>query len=220
MRINDMATLFFEGQERYPEFSFRLPLQFVLDYLQLVKTSLTTVKHLSWPNKLNSGSKYRCHPSAEQHRIVAKVDELMAVCDQLDKARAEREVTRDRLMTASLARLNNPDPETFQDDARFALDALPAMTARTDQIKRLRQTILNLAVRGKLVPQDPKDEPVSELLKQMTKERTWLVQARSMRAPLLNEDDKPAIDLPLPTTWKQVTVAEVAYLSRWYCYRA
>lgn len=98
-------------------------------------------------------------PIAEQHRIVAKVDELMGLCDRLEAARAGREATRDRLAAASLARLNAPDPETFQADARFALDALPALTTRPDQIKALRQTILNLAVRGKLVPQDPKDEP-------------------------------------------------------------
>jgi type I restriction enzyme, S subunit len=97
-------------------------------------------------------------PLAEQHRIVAKVDELMGLCDRLEAARAGREAVRDRLAAASLARLNAPDPETFQADARFALDALPALTTRPDQIKRLRQTILNLAVRGKLVPQDPNDE--------------------------------------------------------------
>ncbi|NKM12094.1 type I restriction endonuclease subunit S [Rhizobium laguerreae] len=102
-------------------------------------------------------------PLAEQHRIVAKVDELMALCDQLEAARIEREAKRDRLAAASLARLNNLDPETFRDDARFALDTLPALTARPDQIKQLRQTILNLAVSGKLVPQDPADEPAEEL---------------------------------------------------------
>ena len=91
-------------------------------------------------------------PLAEQHRIVAKVDELMALCDQLEAARAQREATRDRLGAASLARLNAPDPDTFRADARFALDALPALTTRPDQIKQLRQTILNLAVRGKLSP--------------------------------------------------------------------
>lgn len=98
-------------------------------------------------------------PLAEQHRIVAKVDELMGLCDRLEAARAGREAVRDRLAAASLARLNAPDPETFEADARFALDALPALTTRPDQIKRLRQTILNLAVRGKLVLQDPSDEP-------------------------------------------------------------
>jgi len=94
-------------------------------------------------------------PLVEQHRIVAKVDELMALCDQLEAARTERESARDRLTAATLARLNAPDPDTFQSDARFALNVLPALSARPDQLKQLRQTILNLAVRGTLVSQDP-----------------------------------------------------------------
>jgi type I restriction enzyme S subunit len=84
----------------------------------------------------------------------------MGLCDRLEAARAAREVTRDQLSAASLARFNAPDPETFQADARFVLDALPALTTRPDQIKALRQTILNLAVRGKLVSQEATDEPV------------------------------------------------------------
>ena len=104
-------------------------------------------------------------PLAEQRRIVAKVDELMALCDQLEAARAEREATRDRLSTASLARLNVPDPDTdtFRNHAAFAFENLAPLTTRLDQIKALRQTILNLAVRGKLVDQDPNDEPASVL---------------------------------------------------------
>ena len=103
-------------------------------------------------------------PLAEQHRIVTKVDELMTLCDRLEAARAEREGMRDRLAAANLARLNAPDPDTFREDARFALDVLPALTARADQIKHLRQTILNLAIRGKLVPQDPNDELIIEYI--------------------------------------------------------
>jgi type I restriction enzyme S subunit len=87
-------------------------------------------------------------PLNEQRRIVAKVDELIALCDRLEMARVNREAVRDRLMAASLARLNAPDPETFAADARFALDAFPALTARPDLIRHLRQTIFNLAVRG------------------------------------------------------------------------
>jgi type I restriction enzyme S subunit len=100
-------------------------------------------------------------PLAEQHRIVAKVDELMALLDRLESARTARETTRNRLTTASLTRLTAPDtkPEDFPNHARFALDALPALTKRLDQLKTLRQTILNLAVRGKLVEQDPNEEP-------------------------------------------------------------
>jgi type I restriction enzyme S subunit len=134
-------------------------------------------------------------PLAEQRRIVAKVDELMALCERLETSRGRRETVRDRLAAASLARLNAPDPETFQADACFALDALPALTTRPDQIKALRQTILNLAVRGKLVPQDPNDEPASELLKRIAKEKG------SSRHPAatIDPDDEP---YPLPETWK------------------
>jgi type I restriction enzyme S subunit len=92
-------------------------------------------------------------PLAEQHRIVAKVDELMALCDQLDAARQQREQGRERLMAATLQRLNQPaeDTASFRNDARFALQVLPSLTTTPAEIKQLRQTILNLAVRGKLV---------------------------------------------------------------------
>ena len=104
-------------------------------------------------------------PLAEQHRIVAKVDELMALCDRLEAAQAERESRRDKLAAASLHRLNNgADADEFREHARFHLRHLPRLTTRPEHIQQLRQTILNLAVRGKLVPQDPNDEPASELL--------------------------------------------------------
>lgn len=90
-------------------------------------------------------------PLQEQDRIIAKVDELMALCDQLEAARVEREATRDRLAAASLARLNAPVPETFAADALFALAALPSLTARVGQVKQLRQTILRLACCGQLL---------------------------------------------------------------------
>jgi type I restriction enzyme S subunit len=93
-------------------------------------------------------------PLAEQHRIVAKVDELMALCDQLESARQERQQHQQRLVAASLQRLNQPaeDPESFRQQAGFALNVLPSLTTSAAEIKQLRQTILNLAVRGKLVP--------------------------------------------------------------------
>jgi type I restriction enzyme S subunit len=118
----------------------------------------TTFKEVS--GKIVAAIAFPLPPLAEQHRIVAKVDELMALCDRLETAQAGSEATRDRLAAASLARLNAPDPATFQDDACFALDTLQALTTRPDQIKQLRQTILNLAVRGKLVPQDPNGKAV------------------------------------------------------------
>ena len=143
-------------------------------------------------------------PLAEQHRIVAKVDELMALCDQLEAARGEREATRDKLTASSLARLNAPHPQTFQDDARFALGALPALTARPDQIKRLRQTILNLAVHGKLVAQDPSDEPAADLLKRIAKEKARLIREgnfNSANEKLAPNSGSNAFSIPLNWSW-------------------
>ena len=140
----------------------------------------TTFKEVS--GKIVAAIAFPLPPLAEQHRIVAKVDELMGLCARLETTRASREAARDRLAAASLARLNAPDPETFQADARFALDALPALTTRPDQIKALRQTILNLAVRGKLAPQDAKDEPASELLKRIAKEKARLLKEENSKA--------------------------------------
>jgi len=140
-------------------------------------------------------------PLSEQHRIVAKVDELMALCDRLDAARTQREAARDRLAVASLARLNVPDSEKFHDDVRFALDALPVVTARADQIKLLRQTILNLAVRGKLAPQNLRDEPINVTLRKAIARRAALIRSKKIRQKKLDGYADLAADGELPASW-------------------
>lgn len=148
-------------------------------------------------------------PLAEQHRIVVKVDELMAVCDRLAAARASREAARDWLAAASLARLNAPDPETFHEDARFALDALPALTTRLDQIKQLRQTILNLGLLGKLVGQLQSDEPASLLLARLSNDIEAYRQEHRLTSGSgdpIPDQDKP---LALPDGWLWVRLASL-----------
>lgn len=153
-------------------------------------------------------------PTTEQRRIVAKVDELMALCDQLEAARAEREKKRDRVTASSLARMNSPNEETYQSDARFTLSNLPALTARPDQIKQFRQTILNLAVRGKLVPQDPKDEPASELLKRIRMWQRRAIEQKTIRAPRKPLLPTKADDYPYtkPDGWSFARLGELIYI--------
>lgn len=154
-------------------------------------------------------------PLAEQQRIVAKVDELMALCDRLEAARGSREAARDRVVAATLARLNAPDPETFQADARFTLDTLAALTTRPDQIKALRQTILNLAVRGKLVVQNAGDESASELLKRLAQEKTRLVkEGKSKRQEALPEVALNQAPFKLPVGWAWARFPEVGTFGR------
>ena len=118
----------------------------------------TTFREVS--GKIVAGIPFPLPPLAEQHRIVTKVDGLMAICDRLETARTERERTRNRLATATLARLNAPHPHAgpFQNHAAFALENLTPLTTRRDQIGALSQTILNLAVLGKLTHQDCQED--------------------------------------------------------------
>jgi type I restriction enzyme S subunit len=206
----DMKVLvpFISGMDRYLQIMLRGFESFILT--ELVKTG-TTVQSLKYDEfEVQS---FPLPPLAEQRRIVAKVDELMALCDRLEAARAEREATRDRLAASTLARLNTPNPSTFQADARFALNTLPALTTRPDQIKQLRQTILNLAVRGKLVPQDPNDEPAAALLKRVAAEKARLLKAceikREKPINLIEGETEP---FDLPNSWKWVRLDALAQL--------
>ena len=136
-------------------------------------------------NKLNLGDLHTVAlpipPLAEQHRIVAKVDELMALCDRLEAAQKEKEESRDKLVVSSLNRLSSPPEDAGPDDTRaftsFVLDNFPRITTRPAHIKHLRQTILNLAVRGRLVEQDPNDEPAAALLERISQ----LFNSRSLK---------------------------------------
>jgi type I restriction enzyme S subunit len=153
-------------------------------------------------------------PLAEQHRIVGKVDELMALCDRLEAAQAEREGRRDRLAAASLRRLNQPaaagDPQAFRDHASFHLKHLPRLTTRPDQIKKLRQTILNLAVRGQLVPPNPNDEPASAVLKQLESKGGNLKVRRSV--PTMVEPPDFVTEESIPASWTIESTARLLHL--------
>ena len=142
----------------------------------------------------------------------------MALSDRLEKARLARENTRDRLTTASLARLTASDADdgAFRSHARFAVDALPALTARADQVKYLRQTILNLAIRGKLVEQNPTEEAVEISLRAIRSKKEALVRSGKLRRakppdPIL-ESEAP---FDIPDTWIWARVGDIALFTHY-----
>jgi type I restriction enzyme S subunit len=143
-------------------------------------------------------------PLSEQHRIVAKVDELMSLCDRLATAKEDRERRRNRLVGSSLHHLKNSGTAEAHNCARFYLAHLPRLTTNAEQIRALRETILNLAVRGQLVPQDPSDESATELLKHVQAERRRLVKdgkgKRDTELPTIDVGDAP-FSLPVGWTW-------------------
>ena len=146
-------------------------------------------------------------------KVQGRIDELMALCDRLEEQHGTREATRDRLTTATLSRLTAPDTDeqSFRDHARFALDTLPALTARPDQIKALRQTILDLAVRGQLVEQEPADEPASALLDQISRQRELMAQSgRFKNLKQIDAIENNDALFPLPSRWALARFGDIA----------
>jgi type I restriction enzyme S subunit len=115
-------------------------------------------------------------PLAEQQRIVAKVDELMVLCDQLEQQQTDSDATQHTLLQTLLATLTNAaDHNEFSKAWQRLANHFDTLFTTEMSIDQLKQTILQLAVMGKLVPQDPNDEPASILLKKLTTKRDdWL----------------------------------------------
>jgi type I restriction enzyme S subunit len=155
-------------------------------------------------------------PLVEQHRIVAKIDELMALCDRLEAVRAEQNNRRDRLTAASHHHLNNGSTaDTLCNHADFFIGHLPRLTAKPGQIKQLRQTILNLAVRGKLVPQDLSSQSASELLKNLKDIRSQSIAARTLKqAPEINNSISKCSGLLLPQSWTWAKCGHILFVTK------
>ncbi len=106
-------------------------------------------------------------PLAEQKRIVAKVDELMVLCDELETQQQQRQTVHAQLTTASLHQLTTAETPRQLTKAWQRLDTqFDQLFTTRESIEKLRQTILQLAVQGKLVPQDPEDEPAEKFLEE------------------------------------------------------
>ncbi|MHC8400291.1 restriction endonuclease subunit S [Pseudomonas sp. MDT1-17] len=105
-------------------------------------------------------------PLAEQYRIVAKVDELMALCDRLETQQAHAVSAHAQLVQALLGSLTQANDATdFAANWQRLTEHFHTLFSTEPSIDALKQTLLELAVKGKLVPQDPSDESASELLK-------------------------------------------------------
>lgn len=146
-------------------------------------------------------------------RSQARLHDLMVLCDRLEAAQTERETRRDRLVAASLNRLNEPaadDTQAFRDHARFHICHLPRLTTRTEHIGQLRNTILSLAVRGRLVPQDPSDEPAAVQLASSDRVRQETAKddrrAGAHCQTLLATDERWSV----PASWEWRGLADLA----------
>lgn len=136
---------------------------------------------------------------AEQKRIVAKVDELMTLCDQLEAQQQERETRHAALARAALTRFAEaPTPANLNLIFHKSYDIAPA---------DLRKSILTLAVQGKLVPQDPKDEPARELVERISRQKQSMLRAKQIRQGKVSRPETAfKAPMQLPTGWERVSI--------------
>ena len=165
------------------------------------------------PSDYFANSPFPLPPLAEQRRIVARVDELMALCNQLEAARADLEHRRDRLTAATFADWTASSSSRQQEGLAQEVAPLLALTSRASQISQLRQTILNLAIRGRLVRQGSTGESVAELLHRIAVEKALLTRAGEIRKekPL---DPVTAENQPfcIPRDWSWVRLDQLTRL--------
>mgnify|MGYP000207760978 CR=1 FL=1 len=145
-------------------------------------------------------------PQAEQHRVVAKVHELMALCDQLEQQQENSISAHQTLVEALLAALISAGKksEFNQAWARIA-EHFDTLFTTEHSIDQLKQTILQLAVMGKLVPQDPNDEPARVLLEKIAAEKAQLIKDKKIkRSNSVDSIIRENCDWSCPRQWSEV----------------
>lgn len=144
-------------------------------------------------------------PGAEQQRIVAKVDELMALCDRLEAGHTDATDAHEKLVSHLLATLTgSQDGIDFSVNWQRIAAHFDMLFTTEASIDALKQALLQLAVMGKLVPQDPSDEAASALLERIRIEKARLVldgKIRKDKPVAAITDDEKLFALPQGWEW-------------------
>jgi type I restriction enzyme S subunit len=140
-------------------------------------------------------------PIDEQIRIVEKVDSLMIFCDKLEKA-LEKKAHYGELSSKSVFNAvgNVSTVKELEETLRFILLNFKDLSLGDNAVKELKNCILQLAVQGKLVPQDPNDEPAEVLLEKIKEEKERLIKEGKIKRekPLGEISDTPYL---IPSRW-------------------
>ncbi|MHC2216638.1 restriction endonuclease subunit S [Rhizobium leguminosarum] len=154
------------------------------------------------PTEFFANSPFPLPPLSEQRRIVAKVDELMALCDRLEAGTYEAIEAHQLLVTELLATLTaSRDAQELADNWAWIETHFDTLFVTEDSVDQLKQTILQLAVMGRLVPQDPKDEPASDLLKRIRTNIANYAKTRGNPPLVVEAINTELAPFHLPNSW-------------------
>jgi type I restriction enzyme, S subunit len=133
------------------------------------------------PKDYFSENPFPLPPLAEQKRIVSKVDELMSLCDKLEARRQKKQKLQSKLNSAALDRmLSAENQEEFEQHWQRICENFDFLYDNPENVEKLKQAILQLAVQGKLMPQNSEDEPASVLIERIEMEKGNCVKKRDV----------------------------------------
>ncbi|WP_181305535.1 restriction endonuclease subunit S [Rufibacter sp. XAAS-G3-1] len=153
-------------------------------------------------------------PLAEQEAIVARVEELMQKIEELEKANQDRIQLQKSLGAAALQALTTAPDHELEQQWAFLQQHFQILFGQEANVKKLRETILQLAVQGKLTSawrrQNPTTQPAAHLLQQIQAEKAQLVKDKKIKKekPLepISEDEVP---YELPDSWVWCRLGEI-----------
>lgn len=155
-------------------------------------------------------------PLKEQKRIVEKVDYLMEFCDKLE-IQLEKKVKYGSLSAKSVLNgvSNCSSYEELEEALKFIIENFKDLTLADGAVGELKNAILSLAVKGKLVPQDESDEPASVLVERIREEKERLVKDKKIKKEkLLPEISEDEIPYEVPKGWEWKKLGELFIISR------
>ena len=153
-------------------------------------------------------------PHSEQSRIVTRVEMLMRLCDALEAKGRLEAAQHTQLVSTLLGTLTaSATPDELADHWQRVAQHFDLLAGRPAAIDALEQTLLQLAVRGLLVPQDPQDEPASALLQKIRTEKDRLIATGQIKQgkplPPITDEEKP-FELPVGWEWGRLEQLSIA----------
>jgi len=149
-------------------------------------------------------------PLGEQRRICKKIELLFNLCDHLSSKIEEREKASNILNRSAFSIISSNDKNTVYKGIDFVVKNFHHLCNTQIDINALRNSILSLAVKGFLVPQDPNDEPAAELLKRIREEKERLIKEKKIKKekplPPISPEEIP---YELPKGWEWVRLGEI-----------
>jgi len=155
-------------------------------------------------------------PLAEQQRIVARVKELFVQTRALAKELEYSQIELDGLNKSALSHLlasETPPFGEFNQHWEFIAEHFDLLFQSPEHVAPLRQSILELAVRGKLTRREAGDESAKELLKRIRDEKERLVSEGTIsNSETYSSVKESEIPFPLPDGWEWARLEEVCSL--------